>query len=351
MQSDIAATATPAFHIDPPRIDPVVRLAEVERVIALATAAIPKAQMRKLGDLSFAPARDDDDHSYFGQIRSQPIGASGLEFRFPVSARGTGHRNLGSIAAELVESARCISVRTGGLKKLAGIIRDIANEAIKHAQGGIAEMRIVAIGATPGRNADQFKVTVDLEMLGDDLTIGIERVCEHTMSGGLDRLEKSIGELAAKHVKRRRLLAEAKVAGASGWIDDSALRILDISGLGRTAGMELLRLDRQIDMTFGGPDGYDLTGGVHWDDGVVRGQVESRTRGRMYRLQAKVLTLQSGLLPSTIVASLTGRHLGEVLEFEYVPANALIVGVQEAGGWTYLELEIGRSPIDNAIAG
>lgn len=351
MQTDIATSATRVFHMEEPRIDPAARRAEIEQVIALATSAIPKGQMRKLGTLSFAPARDDDDHSYFGQIRSEPIGSSGLEFRFPISARGTGDRDIVTIAAELADFAQRISRRTSGLKKLAAIVREIADEALKPAQGGIAEMRLVAIGATPGYTAEQFKMTVDVEMLGDDLTAGIERVCEATMSDGLDRLEERLRELAAKHVKRRQILAEAKVAGASGWIDDSALRVLELSGLGRRAGVDVLRLDRQVDLHFGGENGYDVKGGVYWDDGVVRGYVENRDREKTYRLEAKVLTLKSDVLPSTVAACLVGRHLGEVLEFDYVPANALIVEVRESGDWLYLQLEIGRSPIEQAIAG
>ena len=210
-------------------------------------------------------------------------------------------------------------------------------------------MRLVAIGATPGYTEEHWKITVDVEMLGDDLTLGVERVCEHAMSGGMDRLEERLQQLAAKHVARRRTLAEAKVAGASGWIDDAALRVLDVSGLGRSAAMEMLRLDRQVDFSFGGDDGYDLMGGVYWDDGVVRGYVENRERGNTYRLEAQILTIESGRLPSTIKGSLVGRHLREVLEFGYVPGNALIVEARESGDWLYLTLEIGRSLIERAV--
>ena len=237
MQHDISAAAAPLFHIDPPRIDPVQRRAEIDRVIEIATAAILRAQMRKLGGLSFAPARDDDDHSYFGQIRSEPVGNTGLKFRFPMSARGTGDRDLEHVAAELVEGADCIARATRTLKKLSPVFHDAADKAIEAGKGGIAEMRIVAIGLTPGRAAEQLKVTVDVEMLGDDLRAGIERVSEHTRGGRLERLEERLRDLAAKHVERRKVLARAKVAGATGFIDDSALRVLDISGLGRAAAL------------------------------------------------------------------------------------------------------------------
>ena len=351
IQNDIAAAAAPLFHIDPPRIDPVERSAEIDRVIEIATAAIPKAQMRKLGGLSFAPARDDDDYSYFGQIRSEPIGATGLEFRFPLSARGTGDRDIPLVAAELVESAGRVTRASRKLKGLAEIYCELAEEAIQAAKGGIAEMRVAAVGVTPGRIAEEIEVTIDVEMLGDDLTFAIDRVSKPTHSAGIDRMEQKLKELAAQHVARRETLARAKVAGATGFIDDSALRIVDVSGLGRAAAIDMLRLERQIDFSFGGAEGYDLMGGVHWDGGVVRGYVENRARGNIFRLEARVLLLEKNKLPATIIASLLGRHLGEVVDFRFIPGNALITEVQESGEWLYLTLEIGTSPIEAAVCG
>lgn len=350
MQNDIAAAATPVFHVDLPRIDPAKRRAEVEQVIALATAAIPKTQMRKLGRLSFAAARDDDDHSYFGQIRSEPIGTSGVELRYPISARGTGDRDLDQVVAELVEVSDCVSRAARTLKKLGTLVREVADEALRTAKGGIAEMRVVAIGVTPGRTEKQLRVTVDVEMLGDDLTAGIERVCKHAHSGGIDRIEERLKELADKHITRRKVLAQAKVIGTTGWIDDSALRILDLSGLGRAAALKLLSQNRQVNISFGGDSGYDLMGGVHWDDGVIRGYVENHDRESTFRLEAEVLTIQAKGLPETIIASLVGRHLGELIDISYIPGSALITEVEESGDWLYLRLEIGASTIRDALA-
>ncbi|MBB4155051.1 hypothetical protein GGQ80_002968 [Sphingomonas jinjuensis] len=351
MQNDIAAAAAPLFHIDPPQIDPAKRKAELERIIEIATAALTKTQIRKLGGLSFAAARDDDDHSYFGQIRSEPIGASGVEYRFPVPARKTGDRDLVLVAAALVGGATHMARAERGLKKIGAGYRDLAEAAIEAGRGGIAEMRVVAIGATPGKTAEELKMTVDVEMLGDDLMPGIERVSEFADAHGLDRMEERLKGLAAKHVERRNVLARAKVLGSTGFIDDSALRVLDISGFGRAAALELLRSDRQVNFSFGGETGYDMTAGVYWNDGVVRGYVENRERGSTFRLEAMVLLLESNGLPDTIKAGLLGRHLGEAIDFRFIPGNALITGVEESGDWLYLTLEIGTSPIETAIGG
>ncbi|MGP7795606.1 hypothetical protein [Sphingomonas sp. CLY1604] len=349
MQNDIVATPAPVFNINPPHVDPVERRAEIDLVIELATAAIPKAQMRKLGRLSYAPARDDDDFSYFAEIRSEPIGASGLEFRFPMPASEMGRNDPVDIAAEVADGAVQIALGASRLRKVVGIVREIADDALRPAVGGIAEARIVAIGMTPDRAGGDAKVTVDVEMLGDDLTMNVERACEFVEHGGLDRLEQRLQEFAAKHIARRALLARAKVSGTPGWIDDSASRILDHAGFDRGQAFGMLRSDRQVDFTFRGKNGHDTMGSVYWDDGVVRGYVEDCSRGRAFRLEAKVLTIKCSCLPATIAASLVGRSLGELIEIDYIPGNALIIEAEELGDRLQLRLEIGETSIKEAI--
>ena len=148
---------------------------------------------------------------------------------------------------------------------------------------------------------------------------------------------------------RQEVLARAKVAGATGFIDDSALCILDASGLGRAAAVDMLRLDRQVEFSFGGDDGYDLMGGVHWDDGVIRGYVENRERGNTFRLDAKVLLLERERLPGATLASLLGRHMADVVDIALIPGCALVTGCTESGEWLYLDLEIGQTPIEEAV--
>lgn len=345
MQNDIAAAATSKGpHFNEPRIDPGERLAEVDQVIAAATAAMPKATMRKLGALSFAIAAHDDDYSYFGQIRSEPIGGSGLEFRFPVPARDTGRRDLAKVAGQLVEAAVTTARSAPKFAEQASLIREMAAQSIAPATGGITAMRIVAIGLTPSLPGAMMRLTVDVEMLGDDLTLGIDRVVGHD----IDSLEEKLGKLVELHLTRRKALAAARVAGVSGWIDDAARLVLDTAGLGVGGTVPMLGLQPEVDFSFGGYEGYDVSAAIFWVDGTVKCFVEDRTRGSTFRLQQDQLTVEGANVPAEIRPGLIGRRVREVVDIPVIPRTAIIVDVRESDEWLYLDLEIGRSPLEAA---
>ena len=118
MQNDIVAAAAKGPHIDPPRIDPAVRQAEIGYILSAANSALSKATLRKLGGLSLAGARDDNDSSYFAQIRSEQIGNSGCEFRFSIWARDTGRTNLDATVTDLVGEAERFAKVTSELQRL-----------------------------------------------------------------------------------------------------------------------------------------------------------------------------------------------------------------------------------------
>lgn len=345
MQNDIVAAATKGPHITEPRIDPVARRAELEQVIAAATAAIPKALMKKLGKLSIADAMDDDDHYYFGQIRSEPVGKSGIEFRYPMPARNTGERGLEQTIEKLVESAVHVARVAGKLKKYVELMQEAADEAIASAKGGIWPMRVVAIGITPSRGDDHLLTTVDVEMLGCDLKRGIDRAAEYS----IEKVEERLQKLAAVHIERSKALAQVTVAGGTGWIDDAAVRIVDAAGLPREQVLAILQSERQVEFSFGGEEGWDLMGGVHWDDGTLRGYIENRDRDATYRLEANQLLIPSKGLPATIIATLVGRRLRDVVDLDAIPPSALILHVEESGDWLYIDLEIGRSLIEHVV--
>lgn len=349
MQNEIAATADAVAKgptIDAPRIDPAVRQAEIDYILAVASAALPKTALRKLGGLSLAAASEDNAQSYFAQIRSEPIGSSGCEFRFPIPARDTGRQDLDATVVQLVEAASRFAKTGPKLRKYATMIRDIAEEAIAPTIGGIASMRVAAVGVTPVYSGGEIYTTIDIEMMGCDLTPGIERVTERDV----DRLEEKLAKLVATHLARRKALAQAKAAGATGWFDDAALRIIDAAGFDRSEVVSMLRTQRDIEFSYGGDDGRDISGALGWEDGVIEGFAERRYNGGMFRLDGRVLTIETKGLLAVVIADLIGHRLREVIDLQLIPENALIVDVSESGEWLYLELEISRTTIEAAIA-
>ena len=345
MQNDIVAAAAEGPHIDAPRVDPAVRQAEIGYILSAANSALSKATLKKLGGLSLAGARDDDDSSYVAQIRSEQIGKPGCEFRFPLRARDTGRKSLDATVADLVGEAERFAKVASKLQPFVSMIRERAEEIVAPAIGGIARMRVVAIGITPFYPANDFQVTIDVAMIGDDLTLGIERVTEND----IDLLEEKLAELVTKHVARRKLLAQAKVAGASGWVDDAALRVIDAAGFDRAEILGIMRTQRQIEFSFDGDEGYDVSGALYWEDGLIWSAAERRQRGANFGLNANVLTIEKVGLPETIITALIGRRLREVMDLALIPESALIIDVAESEEWLYLELEIGRTFIETAI--
>jgi hypothetical protein len=226
------------------------------------------------------------------------------------------------------------------------MVREMATQAIERATGGIAAMRIVAVGVTPELPGAAMRSTIDVEMLGCDLRPGIDRVVEQDIG----RLEEKLTKLVDLHLVRRKALAEARVAEATGWIDGAARLILREAGLDLAEMVRRLAAESEVEFYFGGEEGYDLTGAVYWVDGTIKAFVEDRTRGAIFRLQTDQLTIEMPNIPATVIASLTGRRLRDVIDLRFIPETAIIVDVQESGVWLYLDLEIGRSTIEAAIA-
>lgn len=342
MQNDIVAAAIKGPHIDAPRIDPAVRQAEIDYILTTANAALPKAVLKKLGGLSLARASQDNDNAYFAQIRSEPIGPSGVEFRYPIPARATGEGGLDGHVANIVEAAVGVAKPSRAMRDWTDAMRQIGQEAIQPATGGIWPMRAVAVGATPIYAQGRMDVTIDVEMLGCDLSVGIERATAH----GPDEIEVKLAKLVETHLLRSRTLAQAKVAGATGWIDEAALNIIDVAGLDRAEILTLVRDRHDVEFSFGGEEGYDVSGALYWVDGVITGFAERRTKAGLYRLGGKTLTIETRGLPATIISSMLGRRLREVVDLEIIPESALIVDINEADDLLYLELEIARRPIE-----
>ena len=280
MQNDIAATADAVAKgptIDAPRIEPAVRQAEIDYILAVASAALPKTALRKLGGLSLAAASEDNAQSYFA---ADPVGTDRqFGVRVPLSdppARDTGRQDLDATVAKVVEAASQVAPTGPKLRKYAALIRDMAEETIAPATGGIARMRIAAIGVTRVSSEGAVSTTIDVEMLGCDLTSGIERVTERDT----DNLEVKLAKLVAAHLERRKALAQAKAAGASGWIDDAALRIIDAAGFDRADVVAMVRSKREVEFSYGGEDGYEVSGALGWRNGVIEGFAETALQRR-----------------------------------------------------------------------
>ncbi|WP_242154035.1 hypothetical protein [Sphingomonas sp. BAUL-RG-20F-R05-02] len=343
MRNDNTAAQPASPYIKEPWIDPVSHRAEVEHVIAAAMAAITAPILKRLKRLRIVEATGDYGGENHLQIGSDAIGRSGIEFRFAMPAWRTGVQQLGPVIADLVRSATRLANTASRLREFGELLSDIAAAAIAPAASGMAPMSVVAVGIYP-RPDRWLTITVDVRMLACDLSVGVERVS----GGSTTFIGDQLAGLVAAHLRRRSALAQAIVAGGSGWIDDVAARLLDLSGIDLAHACELLRCRSDLEFGYGGVGSCRSIGSVHWSDGTIRADVASRGAQDFFRVYHDVLSIEAEKLPATVAASLAKRRLRDVIDFDIIPADALIVDVREADGRLRLTLQIGRRVIQHA---
>lgn len=345
MQNDIVAAANRGPKIGEPRIDPAMRQAEIEQILARANWALPKPALRKLGPLSLAAASEDSDQRYFAQVRSEPIGNTGIEFRYPIPARDTGKGSIERKVAKLVEAAVRTAEHAARLRKLNSLVREKTDDAIGSAAGGFSPMCLAAVGVTPSPAEGELAITIDVEMLGCDLTLGIERVT----AWGVGEVKSKLKKLAEVHLARRKTLVQAQMADASAFIDEAAVRIIEAAGLERSAILRLVRERRDVEFSWGGEEGYDTRGALFWVDGMITGYAEHRSSNAFFRLDGSQLTIEATGLPATVIVGLPGRRLRDVIDIDVIPPSAFILDATESNGLLYLDLEISRRPLEQEI--
>lgn len=348
MQNDIGTSAPAGLVIKKGRVDPQQRQVELEAIIDGANKALKGAACRDIGPLSFATARNHDDGHYFGQLRSQPLDRfGGLEFRFHLPAWDSGRPDTAHVVGMVVDAVRKFRNARKETAAYAASLRQSV-DAILHAnRSHHPSARVAGLGLAFHAMGCDFDDVVDIEMLGDGLEFGIDRVHDSDDNRFWEKLTK----LLAKHKLRADLHAKAKANRGIGWIDALAVRVLDASGLDRRGTIHQLQKRRGLDFYWegiderGGETGH--SGSLYWQDGVIRCNVE--VFGTDSQFRCDTLTTKRPPLPETVICALPGQRFGAVFEHSFIPADAIMTGVEEAGEWLYVhlavaELLIGEDP-------
>lgn len=349
MQNNIGTSAPTGLVIKKNRVDPLQRQAELAAIVDGANAAIKGAARRDIGTLSYATARDDDDGHYFGQLRSEPLDRfGGLEFRFHLPACDGGRQDVAHIVGMVVDAVAKFRAARTEMAAYADSLRKSVDAILQANPSRHPSARVVGLGLAFHAMGCDFDDVVDIEMLGDGLQLGIDRVHDRDD----DRFEKKLTKLLAKHTLRADLLAKAKASRGIGWIDALALRLLDEAGLDRRDTIDRLLMGRGLDFYWegvderGGDTGY--SGSLYFQDGVIRCNVE--VFGTDSQFLCDTLTTKRPPLPETVICALPGQRFGAVFEHPFIPADAIITEVEDADSWLYVHLAVAELLIDEDLA-
>lgn len=324
---------------DAPRVNRIERDRDVEAILAELTADLPEAALSKLVRLTYT----DEMNGNAGvgvrscQIRSEPIGSSGIEFRHPLPFEPGGIPGIQAFAERVANAAERVAHAAEDLGGIATQTREEAEAMMEGTLGGISPMRFHAFGFSPLKTPEDLMFTLDVVMLGHDLRMNVARITDRMLEGLSSRLSR----LVSIHMERTKVLAQVIVAGGVGWIDETAMRIIELAGAQQANVIARLRTDEDVRFSFGGEDGHSYACSMFWEDGTIRGCVDSASG--TFRLHADVLRIDPTRLPGTTVAAMVGQSLRKVVDLDLIPHNALIVGMTEAGKVLDLKLEIGRS--------
>ena len=339
MQTKIIAQTAQGPSFKEPRINPLKRQKEIAAILTIANRS--RKGLSRFSKFSLAPARRDNAYTYFAQIRAIPrSGFGGAEFRFDIPARDTGQYDADGVAQKLLAAAHLFN-RVTAIAPYAKSVRATVEKVIEPATDLLKPIRLVAVGMTLDPHSGEPKLAVDLEMLGDDLTMGIDRVTDHD----IERLAEKVAEQVALHKTREQLWTVATASRARGWIDDIALRIVDASGMSLSEVVSRLRETPELEFYFGGEEGYDVSACLNWEDGVIRSHF--RPLGNDCDFGADLLTVLREKVTEADTSSLPGRRFGNLFEQSFIPADALITSVATSYDWLYVRLAVGTSLIDD----
>lgn len=342
----IPARLTPHAPVTP------YHLMEIDRVLSIANSRL--AVLPGVESFEIAPMKGDAHHrECHTQIRANPLVASQhVEFRYCLPLHNSGCGGFNDLAWDLVGRAHQF-LADSQLAKLGARARSAIEPIIAGAVGASIDPRLVAVGMSFEFAERTPRICADIEMLGNDLILAVERVV------GLDveHLEREVARSVRDHERRDAVRSRAINGRASGWIDQTALRLIDAAGLGRRQTIGMIANEGWVNLTFCGSGGEQFDATLHQADGVIIGWTMPRDRG--WGLKHGDLIIWGKGMPDILRDSLTGRRVGEVFQNPELPADAVIAIVDETtsvdpecdgddqtDGWLRLMLEIPIAEID-----
>ncbi|MES2337653.1 MAG: hypothetical protein V4537_06120 [Pseudomonadota bacterium] len=308
------------------------------RIIKAARHAIGPELAARIGPLSLTPLLTERSWVRAIQIRSKPLRAfGGAEFRHNVM--------LGELATHypvtvdgLAECLRVFAASQIYTSSFGNETRAVVTEVIERFECFHTPARILAIGLEVAHVRDglaTFATVVDLELLGIDLAPRTVRVRRFTH----DHLMEALTSALTLHGKYAQALRKHQAKGSIRWIEDTTNRLMKSCGLTLDRARDFLSTEDYF--------AFDLDRGrqyacIEWRDGVLTCLAGS-TKGSFY-LKNNNLTV-SQTFPDTLLMGFKGRKLGEIVEHNWLPPDAIITKAVRNRNGTKLSLKVAKVPL------
>lgn len=306
---------------------------EVGKVAAAANASGSKP--RDFGEFSVAflnpGIADDAGHV---QIRAPNLVEPGdVEFRFPLPVTGDVTIPVRECAEELLAAAKLFHQTIGALP--VDQLREAAARMTGRTRGSATALGLLAIGITPPLPMRAAIMTLDIATLGEDLTYREQRV----MGADMGELEQQLADMVSVHLRRDQLRSRLLARDAIGLLDGAALRAITAAGFSKAEVAQALSTQSTLYFTFHTSTGEEVEAGLHWVDGTVK--AELRPFSRAWSFESDCLRIADPGLPDTIVDAWKGRAIGDIIEQEFIPPDAVVAEHPDRlGGSIYVDLEI-----------
>ena len=261
--------------------------AGLERIVALLNRKLARGPVTDIGSLSVWATPYSHIASYWVGIRSQRLPSfADAEFRF-AGPGGIDYsaNNIAYIVRGLVAAIRRFEAAREEVIVLTRAARDAALTTIDRYSALAPPARLLSIGVIPSWNPEYmppFSVVVEVEMLGDDNSLVIDRVTAATD----EELETAFDDLLAAHVCRAAVLTQLKATNTKYLVEVSALRVM--SAFAKTFDEVLEDLASNCWLALYSRDDRSW-GAIFWRDGIL-GRL--RKPRRRYPLQCWRVEIQ-----------------------------------------------------------
>ena len=304
--------------------------AKVAEIIELANRSPRRPE--GLGAFSVAALRQAWDPGGYVQIRATSK-ADGPNFAFHLQAVGDIAIDVETCARHLLEAAYNFERSVG--TPLVGEINSAIAAAIAPADRAALPMRVASIGLCPTQDVGRHGIAVDVQTLGNDLRTSVARIIAWDLGEACEQL----ASLADQHLRRDDIKRQALDAGGIGWIDGAAHRTLAAAGLPLSDAVRRLEGRDSLELEFTRADGRDYGVTLQWIEGVIRADVVSLDD--RWSFDGNRLSIRHPGHPEAMITAWTGRRIGAIIEQDFVPEDALIMGAVDApGGWLDISLAI-----------